>query len=244
MESFMSTIINLRSLFVLFTSAVSLPAATVSFSSDGTMSSVNWSTTKIGDSEGNASFSATQVLSGGNPGSYWHVSHSYGPRATTSSATISLAHLNSSFTWNPSIQGALNSVSFGFSADVIDDGQSDAVGLGVVMLQNGTYFTKIIASPSQAASWNNYSVIDAISADFRSGMNVPDFSTNGSMINFGFFTANGTALGSATNTLTAIDNVSLALNVTPIPEPSSIAFLSLLGGSLLIRSRRRETPSC
>jgi hypothetical protein len=239
----MSNLNLLRSGFVLFSSVASLQAATVSFSTDGIMSAANWSAIKFGDSEGNASFSATQALSGGNPGSYWHVSHSYGPRTVTSSATISLAHLNSSFTWNPSIQGALNSLSFGFSADVIDDGQSDAVGLGVVLLQNGTYFTKIIGSPSQAVSWINYSIIDAIAADFTSGMNVPDFSTNGSMINFGFFTANGTALGSATNTVTAIDNVSLALDVTPIPEPTSLICLSAAGAAFALSSRRRQTAS-
>jgi hypothetical protein len=240
----MSRFVCFRFPFVLFVSAVSLQAATVSFPADGAMDATNWSTTIFDDSEGNASFSATQVLSGGNPGAYWNVSHSFGPRTVTSSATIALAHLNSSFVWNPSTQGALNSVSLSFSADVIDDGASNAVGLGVVLFQNGNYYTRFIAAPSEFASWATYSASNGIATDFTSGSNVPDFSPGGSLINFGFFTSNGTALGSATSTQTAIDNVILVLDVTPIPEPSSLALLSAVGAFLFKRSRRNESPSC
>lgn len=239
----MSNINCLCTSLVLFVSAVSLSATTVSFSTDGTMAAANWSTTKFDDSEGNANFSSSQLLSGGNPGAYWNVTHSYGPRTVTSSASIALAHLNSNFTWNPSIQGMLNNVSLSLSADVINDGASNAVGLGVVLFQNGTYYTWFMAAPSQGPSWTTYSASNGIATDFTSGLNVPDFSPSGSLINFGFYTANGTT-GSATSTQTAIDNVKLVLDVTPIPEPSSLAIFSTLGASLFIRSRRRETFSC
>jgi hypothetical protein len=236
----MSPTTAVRYFSALILTALSLHAAIISLPTDGTMSASNWTTAKFADSEGTASFSTSQAASGGNPGSYWNVSQTYGPRAATPSATIALAHLHNSFTWNPATQGVLNTVSVNFHADVFNHGASNAVALGLVLLQNGTYYTHFISAPSQGPSWTAYSATDINATDFSSGLDNPNFSATGSLLEFGVYTSNGTALGSVSTTTTGIDNVSLALNVTPIPEPASTAILlSLVALGLVATQRRR-----
>lgn len=234
---------SLRLWTLLFSSAAILPAATINLPVDGTMSGATWTAIKYADSEGTASFNAAQIGSGGNPGTYWQVAHTYGPRNLTASASIAVAHTTSAFTWNPSTQGELLNVSTAFDAKVIFDGASNAVGLGVILTQDGKVYSHFISAPGESTIWTNYSASGLGSANFGTlieGSTVfPDFTTAGSLIRFGFFTANGTALGSITSSTTAIDNFALSVEVSSIPEPATAAVGAAFIALAAAGSRRR-----
>src|SRR5215471_7161398 len=69
-------------------------AATVFF--DDTFNNADWNETKIVDSTNNGSFSAFQVASGGNPGSFRETNQSL------NQGLLGVSHLRSMFACNPS----------------------------------------------------------------------------------------------------------------------------------------------
>src|SRR5215471_3610518 len=74
--------------------------------SDATFNNADWNNTKILDTAGNASFSAFQVASGGNPGSFQETIQSL------NQGQMGVGHLNITFVYDPSVQGAITSIDF------------------------------------------------------------------------------------------------------------------------------------
>jgi hypothetical protein len=101
--------------------------------SDGTFNNADWNNTKILDTAGNASFSAFQVATGGNPGSFQETNQSL------NQGWIVVSHLNSGFIYDPSVQGAITSIDF--RSDLIEFSPlfGIEVGYGALLFQDGTY---------------------------------------------------------------------------------------------------------
>ena len=213
---------------VILFAAAPIEAGTISFF-DGTFNNSNWNDTKILDPGGTASFTAFQVGSGGNPGSFQQTNQ------TLNQTPIGVSHLNPGFTYNPAVQGAITSINV--SSDQIEF--SPLAGFEVVysilIFQNSTYYIAALDNLNQS-SWTNFSFTGLTASDFTSAFNgftlpgpgpaEPNFSSTGAPIEFGFFSGN-TSIGSLFNTSSGIDNLSITLNTQSVPEPVSVMLLNV-----------------
>lgn len=218
--------------------AVALTATTAQAAMiyDGTFAAANWTYT-IGGYNGaiwtvpvsGPSGSAAQTPGGGNPGDYRLVSLTQDGNGYPAEG---FSIYNSAY--NPSTQGAINTLSM--SIDAINAGPAQA--LGFALYQNNYWF--MAGAPySTPASWTTFSAANLGAGDFNGfGMGAPlhpDFSGAGGDIMFGFVVANsGTPFWTSQ---VAYDNFSAAINV---PEPGTVALLGLGGVLLALGARRRK----
>jgi hypothetical protein len=180
---------------------------------------------------------------------------------------IVLGQINNTFSWDPTIDGAIGLMEFSFDLQAMESG-GFSTSLGIVgaffrpiLLQNGIIYRASTAissaQPSNNGSWsvNPFSFTFTSLADWtRSGVS-PNLGATGAPIQFGFeagllgscSSASTTNCGSAFS-VSALDNffvrVTSASTQEPpdpaaIPEPSTILLLSGGLGLLLFRHRRR-----
>lgn len=208
-------------------------AATVTFS-DGTFLDAQWPTATIADTlVGGGTLNATQILAGGNPDAYRQV----GMPGTVSGAMVFLvAHMFVPATWNPSIQGAINSLDWSYDITATDTGKGTSASpeFASLLLQNGIYYlatTSITGTLSTLwMPWNQ----SGLTADYfvpilaggSLGYSHPDFSAAGGLIKFGFISIADFSTSSG-----GIDNWQVVVNFTDAPEPSS---MWLVGGVLAV----------
>ncbi len=169
-----------------------------------------------------------QISAGGNPGAYKRV-------ATINNNFTYNAHLRTAFIYDPSVSGAINSIDWSidfknFSA--FGAGQ----GYGLVLKQSGIlYRGSFFATGTVPTLWQTNGQSALTSSNFTegiSGATNPDFSSSGSAITFGFTTNNGDG---ATIDI-GYDNY--RVDVTPVPEPATMAVLGLGVASLLRRRKK------
>ena len=222
--------------------SVSAFAATVF--SDGTFSGLDWSATTGADV--GISVSTSQVLSGGNPGAASETSFNYIPGSGLLRA-YSIA-TNSTWTYDPTAQGTLETVSF--SADRMINGYVPVSAYNVVSVveQNGkeyeyrpanvpltpgNYFN--VTAPSLTAG-DYVLVLDNLS-DTVDATQHPDFTAG--VMTFGFrarFSFDTTlATQGTTNYFT--DNVSYTLQAVPLPAAMWLMVGGL--GVIGVAGRRR-----
>jgi len=210
------------------TAAARVDAGTISFF-DGTFNDADWNNTKILDPGGTASFTAFQVGSGGDPGSFQETN-----QTITSTDFIGVSHLNTGFTYNPSVQGAITSVNFSSGQIEFSPLGGLEVGYSLLLFQDNTYY--IAASDNlNESSWTTFSTngltASSFTLDFAGdalpgpGPAEPDFSSTGDPIEFGFFSGN-TPVGDSLTTSSGIDNLSITLNIQSTPEPASVMLLT------------------
>jgi hypothetical protein len=194
-------------------------AATITFSDD-TFDDASWTATGIGP--GLLSFTAGQVPTGGNPGSFRQNT------LTFNFGFVYVVNLGSAFDYDPSLQGAIFSVSASY--DVILIGPY-AVGYGLALLQNGSYYI----SHGSSALGPNWAPGEDLASSFTqisgSGPLIPDFSATGAPIEFGYVSMNYDTLpGTTLTSQSGIDNLSIVLNAPPpatgAPEPPSVSLLT------------------
>jgi hypothetical protein len=213
--------------------------------SDGTFPNADWSASKIADTTPGAaaSFSAFQSLSGGNPNAFRETQHSYaGPGG------LIVGHLNSLALFTPSLQGQIQTIDGSYDGIVISVGSSNAVGYGLALKQNNAYYTKAGAVFVPGSGWTSRTFTGLTSADFGRVDDAsfhPDFTLTGSVLQFGYYTANGSAFGASELSDSGIDNWSVSINAANTPEPgSALAMLacSIMAAGVALR-RRRGTAS-
>ena len=206
------------------------PSLAVTFT-DANFNNADWNATKIVDTTpGNAaSFTAAQVTSGGNPGSFREVTQTY------NSGAITVAHLNNPALYNPTTGGPISSVDFAY--DIIrlnPSSNAPLVGYAGLAFQNGSHYEAPVDTIG-TATWTHFNHAGLSPSNFTrvagAGPATPDFSATGTPIRFGYITFNAAAAGSGVITTdSGIDN--WTVNITSsggsttgvpsaIPEPST-----------------------
>ena len=205
-----------------------------------------WTTSTIVSSGGGASSAPLAV--NGNPGAYLSTSDFvYG--GYTSGAHVS------PFSWNPSTQGAVTSLSVSYDYTATNN----AMAFGTLVRQGGLYYWGLAAGDQQVANpgtgWWSFSnpneplaasswcqVYGSFYTSYTCGAGQLDFSATGSQIDFGVYSANSGYIYTADG---GIDNFHVDLtyagqnDVVATPEPSSIVLMMTGLAGIAVRRRRR-----
>jgi len=222
-------------------------AGAMTFSDPGTFTDPPWSETI----QGGGDVVDTRESVGGNPGDFLRL------QTIPSGGTIVIgSYINSAATWNPSTQGAIDTVDLGIDVTLFSGvpGFSDGQGFGIALQQGGQIFGNGFAVTGLQNTFNartilgagqaNFGLVDPStgSTDFTTN---PDFSTSGSPISFGFAVANSGG-SPASGTTAGYDNLSLTVNLVEeppvgIPEPGTLTLLGLGLAGLGFARRRKRT---
>lgn len=202
----------------------STAAASAQTFSDETFDPGDW-TLQV---EGSGTVDAMQQLAGGNPGAFREVANRPTP-AMSENATG--WHLHTGFVYDPSAEGALESVGWSIDFQNLTSGQAAALAIE----QDGTLMQAdfFITTPDRPG-WFTHGAVGLLAGDFSAGG--PDFSASGAPITFGFFASNtfDPAAGDISNDV-AYDNLEITL--VPVPEPAAVLLL-LTGVPVLAAARR------
>ena len=221
--------------------------ASVNFS-DGTFNDSDWAITVLGAGNGGTA-TASQVLSGGNPGSFRQITEIVNAAPNGSSESVVLAFNEKlGATFNPGTTGAISSI------DYSEDAMSTGQGFAPAFIQGGTIYVYDLLGTAPS-TWTSETEPGLTAGTFVSSsafgvsggpVTNPDFSTAGAPLTFGFVrtTASGNG-GGGFATIGGIDNWSLTVNYNPsavaVPLPSSVwGGSALIGGLCLAAAARRR----
>jgi hypothetical protein len=238
---------------VLWIAMLTLPAAqagVVSFL-DETFPDADWSTVVVQQDAGTSHTINGQIASGGNPGAYRQQTlSSLGlPGGTT--AGVNIASFRNLFTFDPSANGAIQSLNFSYDLAFLASPTSTAGFFRPYIRQNGFIFGIAGVNNSAAGAWQTFQNTSTGASDWlevTGSGSLPDFSASGGLIEFGYRTAVTFGCGLTTtcppfDIVSGIDNYRVTVNFqdagTAIPEPSTYALFgsALLAGALWRRRR-------
>lgn len=208
---------------------------------DDTFDDADWEHFAI-TSQNGASFTTNQSPAGGNPGSYQMGTHGL-PATTPNFVNVGHVFIGGP-TYDPAIEGAIASIEFSYDfivSEITNAGPD--VGHGLLLRQDGAFYG--IQSPvaNFGEGWRGVSNSGLTAADFNrmgsSSTGIPDFTSAGGPIEFGYFTFNGAPASGvgASQKIWGIDNYSAT--VEPVPEPSTISLLLVAVVLRLLGSRGR-----
>lgn len=164
----------------------------------------------------------------GNPGNYRDVINT----GIVNPSTINMAalHINPLLTYDPTSQGAIDTIDFSIDYQNFSAGQAVQFALGQ---GSTTAFTSsvFVTTSSGTGAWNNFSLASLSSIDFPS----IDFSSSAAPIAFGFRTANSGQIGTFE---VGYDNFEVTV-VNTVPIPGALWLLSS-GLMCLIGIARRK----
>lgn len=213
--------------------AVSAHARADTEFTDGTFNNSDWTSSKIVDSTSGSSgaFSVDRVASGGNPGPFRRVTHTFRIDYMEEGALV-IAHLRAGALYDPGTQGAISSISYSYDLRKPRPSDSHFTRYSPLLLQNGVYY-KTTDENAAAQVWTRVAGEDLRAARFTrfagSGPLRPDFSANGAPIQFGYVTSNSSGGGfgeggSEDSLQTDLDNWSITLAAAAPPQGVSCSF--------------------
>lgn len=240
-----------------------LPAA-AAVVADATFANTDWTLTQFNAGNG-GTVTGTQVLTGGNPGSFRNVTDALNAAPAGSETIVLSTNIYTPFTYNPSASGAIASLNYTEDAACTGGCFGNGQSTGPALLQGGNLYilssSSVITGPG--AGWVTHPLSALTAADFglvsvtpttiSNPAQHPDFSAGAAPIQFGYFRANGTSVNGPAYTLTAgIDNWQVTINTatappvassTPVPTMGLLE-LAVLAGLLasvgLVYARRRR----
>lgn len=225
---------------LLLVPALSAQSATVTFV-DATFNNSDWSASELRDTTpaNTFVFTGTQLLTGGNPGSYRQVTQA-SVSGIGENVSIVAGHVYLPGSFDPATDGAIASISYAMDGISIN-ATAGAVGYSPLLIQNDTAYVAFGFSPLNAAGWQSMSFNDLSSADFFGIINNgfdfsahPDFTASGAPLVFGFASSNGT-FGDSFNE-GGMDNWRVDIN--SVPAPASLPLLLTAFAGLASRTRR------
>ena len=227
---------------VLFTISALLLFATIASAdtvtiSDSSFANTDWTTVELRDETPNDSFvfSGTQVITGGNPGSYRQVINELN---TSTASGITAGHLFLGGGFDPGSSGAIASIDVSFDGIGVQ-GPAGAMGYALLLEQDGNYFGSGLGQVLNGQGWITLGETGLVESDFLAfGSGTLDLSAGASPITFGFAVSNGT-FGSPSTNEGGVDNWSVTIHTTTIPEPSSFALCLCIIATWTAGKRRR-----
>ncbi|MBK5294878.1 MAG: hypothetical protein JJE04_24770 [Acidobacteriia bacterium] len=191
--------------------------------SDGDFST-GWTATKILDttSEARATFSAAPVPTGGSPGAYRLVIHTY------DLGSIFVGHLRGGAVYDPRVQGAISAIDFSYDLIHLNPPPAQAVAYFLLVFQNNTYYRSPAGDQVFNQAWTPFSRRGLTAADFvrvsGPGPVLPVFCATSPPIQLGYISAN-TSLGPGVTRQSGIDNWSVSIRSgTGTASPGSLTF--------------------
>jgi hypothetical protein len=153
--------------------------------SDETFNNSDWERLLI-RSTGSYSDSATQAATGGNPGAYRVMTHTWG-----SGTQVLLAHIFLADTYDPGASGAISSIDYYEDQRILSSPGGSVVGRGAVVVQDDILYRTGIDVVLGSTTWETWSLLDLDAADFSGpGGAHPDFSGGGHELSFGYWRSN------------------------------------------------------
>lgn len=224
-----------------------LPLSATTIFTDTTFTLGDYSQVTYNNDPGDVTITVQQTASG-NPGTAMEVLNTWSTPNILFTTAVGL--LNTSFTYNPSTQGAIQSV--GLSLDryvTLVGGTLGGTNNGTVLLsQGGSDYFAVVTGPSLVAgtfqtitgtlTQNDFQLFDFATGTTNAALH-PDFSSAGGIIDFGLRTRfDHTNMVNSGGTLDIrLDNLSLTL--TPTPEPGACGLVGAgLAGLWFLRRRR------
>ena len=241
-------------LFMLGAAKTSAIAAVIFF--DGTFDLANY--TETISSGSNASLTAAQCASCGNPGAALEVTVSASPP----SGVAHVGFLNNGFTYDPSTQGTIASIAASFEQNLTFsstfDGTGFHSGFGPLIEQDGKYYKAdipgIVFSGIPAGTPTGFQTISQsglVAADFMGYdpstnstlPGEPDFS--GDPMLFGLLVGATLTTPISDQPFTVVeDDDNLRFDISPVPEPSSLLLLSFAFAGLAGFGMARRKSLC
>lgn len=188
---------------------------------------------------------------GGNPDVFLSVENTGGHRDSQTHAF----YFKDGATYDPAVLGAISQIDYSedsrfLSNQGFTDSRVQAFSLGI--RQTGaTYFvpnrgsshltnstTEWITTPLSYLSAEEFWLVDEV-GNVDVNMH-PDFSVTGDEIQFGFFRGNSAGGSTSYSIESAIDNWTVSVQTTAVPEPSSVFALVSACGAVFLRRKKRS----
>lgn len=234
----------MKSLFffgTLFLVALSARATSITFT-DTTFNLANYSESPLFKTNASDSFTFAQCPTCGNPGLALQTIATL----TNSLDTAALGFVNNTFSYNPSVQGAISSIDASVDKDLSTN--VDATGAGntfrPLIEQNGMFYLAAIPGPPVSGTTTGYNTIaqfglvatDFVQFDFSSGNFItgsnPNFAGGPMLLGL----AQRSQAGVAGEVIEA-DYDNLNLTIHSVPDNGSTAAMLLLGIFILLMAR-------
>lgn len=222
-------------LALLLAPVLPVPAAVLTID-DATFAAADWSF-QIVSQGGVSSYTAGQVATGGNPGSYQFIRCNF-----TATAWLHVFAAYTANSYTPSVLGAIDSIDY--SEDRRNFPEVAAfrdVNDSFALTQGGKLYVHAFSNIATATTfWENQTATGLQAADFDewgAATGSPDFSASGGPIQFGYLRGSSTNNPSGDrHTESGTDNWSVTIHYSAIPEPAVAGLLSV---SLMLLVRRR-----
>jgi hypothetical protein len=224
-----------------------LPAAAYTIG-DGVFDPSDWShEVRFDAGFTGVSASVSQVANGGNLGPYRSIGYSMTWAGTQVYGSVYVISRHLDFVYDPSVLGAIASLSYEEDQTRLSAGWSPALVAGnAVLFQAGKIYLgpNFVFGPNNL-SWTERSFTGLTAADFveLDGMNVlteshPDFSASAPTLGFGYSRSNSYSFSSSISH--GIDNWFFTVeSAAPVPEPAAAAGLAGLAALGCAALRRR-----